>query len=248
MSAKSDGTGASNLGQAPSNRAPVSKVPTAPNGAHDRRFAKAKTRDQVAERWNEALACGEVPGGFWATLTHPKSDDALRVRAYEEVHMLSHQIGAGQRADLKRLSDAQIELAQLKRDFDGLRKRTGQQLEEREQLILELESRLRNSEAEHRRSAIRAGELSRQLMGQYRALVARCNGRFDHHDGGLEDNRQRLHSMLSSADAVVCVTDCVSHGASDRLKRFCKQHEKPYVFLRSSGISTFARALESVAR
>jgi len=86
------------------------------------------------------------------------------------------------------------------------------------------------------------GGLNR-LVGQYRELVARCNGRFEHYDGGIEDSRQRLDALLSSADAVVCATDAVSHDAYYRLKRFCKRSDKPHVFLRNSGLSSFARAL-----
>jgi hypothetical protein len=77
-------------------------------------------------------------------------------------------------------------------------------------------------------------------------MVTRCNGRFEHYDGGVEDNRQRLDSLLSSADAVVCATDSVSHDAYYRLKRFCKRHAKPHVFVRGSGISSFTRALYSM--
>ena len=82
-----------------------------------------------------------------------------------------------------------------------------------------------------------------RLIEHYRELVTRCNGRFEHYDGGLEDNRQRLDALLSSADAVVCATDSVSHDAYYRLKRFCKRNETPHVFLRNSGISSFTRAL-----
>ena len=76
--------------------------------------------------------------------------------------------------------------------------------------------------------------------------MSRCNGRFDHHDGGREDNRQRLEVMLGSADAVFCATDCVSHDAYLRLKRYCKRHRKPCFLLRSSGMGCFAQALAGI--
>jgi hypothetical protein len=311
-----------------------------------RRFARAKTLDQLTAAWHEGLARGEVPGALWATLTHAKCNDALMTLAFEEIHMLSHQIGAGQRADLKRLTEAEQELRTLQRDFDAAQKRQRRQLEERELRILQLEHELAEANQQRRDLAARetgfvhdiaelknsstqryverlttalfdherrlaglqqqaeameaaltsaekelsdlqaentelAAECSamerfiaqslnvcehcegpepednpdlggrrilcvggrNRLIEHYRELVTRCNGRFEHYDGGLEDNRQRLDALLSSADAVVCATDTVSHDAYYRLKRFCKRNEKPHVFLRGSGISSFTRAL-----
>jgi hypothetical protein len=79
-------------------------------------------------------------------------------------------------------------------------------------------------------------------------LVLRCNGRFEHHDGGLEDSRRRLETKLAAADAVICPTDCVSHDAYYRTKRLCKRHGKPCILLNGSGLSPFARALQSLAQ
>ncbi len=316
-----------------------------------RRYSKARSPEDLLALWSEALACGEVPGAFWALMTHPKADPSVMALAYEEVHMLSHQIGAGQRADLKRLSETRQELAQLRRDFDASQQRTKQQADSREREIQQLTHELRQREDEctqlrererdlserltasgldeHQRELRHLRERASQLqealsasesemavwrekhalaqseierlaglaqqreadcaalerlfqqaatppcedcpnegcearadlagrlvlcvggyrprLEQYRRLVASCNGRFDHHDGGLEDNQHRLESMLAAADAVVCATDFVSHTAYYRTKRFCKRFDKPHVLLGSSGVSAFARALEQVA-
>jgi hypothetical protein len=311
-----------------------------------KQFSRVKHADELATAWADGLARGDVPGAMWATLTHPLCDDALKSRVFEAVHMLSHQIGAGQRADLKRLSEVEHQLQTLQRDFDSAQKRLRRQLEAREQRIAELDRELATAQQErrllqasqsqmqHDLAALRAtatpGEVDRlaaelftseravaalrqqaealeaalasaerklaqaqaaetetaeacaamerfitqsleicdncaaadacgdpdlggrrilcvggrnQMIEHYRELVTRCNGRFEHYDGGKEDNRQRLDALLSSADAVVCATDSVSHDAYYRLKRFCKRTETPHVFLRSSGISSFARAL-----
>lgn len=82
---------------------------------------------------------------------------------------------------------------------------------------------------------------------QYRALVERWSGGFVHHDGGLEHNARRLHSLLGSADAVICETTHVSHGAYYVVKRFCKQHGKPCVLLKNSGLASFLSGLEAIA-
>lgn len=314
-----------------------------------RRFARARSREDLEALWQQVLDEGEVPGGFWALVTHPLSDAGLTNRAYEDIHMLSHQIGAGQRADLKKLQDARVALERLRKESSEQQHRHLQALEQRDRRLAtlqdqlasvqedlrvakarekelrtrlgrfedtSLEARLTDMErraraaerdAERLRSEVRmwkeacelASERSdtweRELVEQraqrealerlvipsasgcngctaaesltcpnlcgrrilcvggrshliehYREIVARCNGEFDHHDGGIEDKPQRLNAMLSSADVVICTIDCVSHDAYNRSKRFCKRSAKPCVLLRSSGVSTFARALEQV--
>lgn len=315
-----------------------------------RRYTKARDADALIALWSESLATGEVPGGLWALMTHPRADHRMLTLAYEDVHMLSHQIGAGQRADLKRLAETRMQLDQLQRDFDSLFTRTRRQRDlrdaeiralenavtrresdyaesrAREQALLEqlaqskpsdlrdriaaltgqtetldaeltqirgenLELRLaralaqREVEASERarlaaqaecraaerllaqsladrcdgcdiRECARRNDLDgrlvlcvggrKQLVEQYRVMVADCNGRFDHHDGGMEDNQHRLETMLASADAVICATDYVSHGAYYRTKRFCKRHEKPHILLGNSGVSAFALAIETL--
>jgi hypothetical protein len=315
-----------------------------------RRYAQARDAEALIALWGDSLASGDAPGGLWALMTHPYADQPVLTRAYEEIHMLSHQIGAGQRADLKRLAETRSQLEQLQGDFDSLYRRTRMQADVREARIRELETalarqerecvelrsserslreqlaarsiadlqeekallarqvetfgielaRLRNENealeraraeaqkdadaAEQARSTavaecraterLLAQRLSdqcdgcesqdcarrsnldgrlvlcvggrKQLVDQYRVMVSGCNGRFDHHDGGLEDSRQRLEAMLASADIVICATDYVSHGAYYRTKRFCKRHEKPHVLLGNSGVSAFALAIENL--
>lgn len=82
--------------------------------------------------------------------------------------------------------------------------------------------------------------------GQFRILVEHHNGRFLHHDGGREDSRQRLATILAQADAVLCPLDCVSHDAVNRVKRFCQSYTKPLVLLPRASLSAFARGLEQL--
>ncbi len=43
---------------------------------------------------------GDIPGAYWATLTHPESSDKLVQKAFADVHMMSHLMGATNCADL----------------------------------------------------------------------------------------------------------------------------------------------------
>ncbi len=85
------------------------------------------------------------------------------------------------------------------------------------------------------------------LIGHFRALIRRSNGELIHHDGGVDDSAGRLGRILGQADAVLCPVDCVSHGACLRAKRFCKRAAKPFVPLRSAGLSSFVGGLRRVA-
>ncbi len=81
----------------------------------------------------------------------------------------------------------------------------------------------------------------------FRMLVERYNGRFIHHDGGREDNRHHLNSILPRADAVLCPMDCVSHDAVRRIKQFCNRHSKPLIILPRGSLSAFAHGLARVS-
>ena len=46
---------------------------------------------------------GDIPGAYWAALSHPATNDALLREIFADVHMLSHFVGAANRADIRRL-------------------------------------------------------------------------------------------------------------------------------------------------
>ena len=77
-----------------------------------------------------------------------------------------------------------------------------------------------------------------------RALVENWNGRFLHHDGGLERSINELASAVTKADAVVFPTDCISHSAANKVKQLCHQNMKPFVPLRTSGVASFVSGLQ----
>ncbi|NBC47556.1 MAG: DUF2325 domain-containing protein [Gammaproteobacteria bacterium] len=325
-----------------------------------KRFAAAKSADALRALWHRALADGEVQGAFWAVMTHAFADVELRSQAFEDVHMLSHQIGAGLRADLAALAEARKALSHLRKETESESKRQARRLQKKneeveqlrervatlegiEQAYEETRERLRELEdgRELRRLRARVAELEQEndrqgrrladaelraealehgleaaeaevmsltaqvqeqtracealerlvgmgtapegcagddcdgcscnahpdrvldldLAGQrilcvggrsdlaprYRDLVQRCNGELIRHDGGLEDNRQRLEAVLASADAVICPADAVSHNAYALTKRFCKRMAKPCVLVSRSSVGAFAEALSALA-
>ncbi len=68
------------------------------------RFERIKTTDELLAFWKAHFENGEVAGPMWAALTHKAANDETRHAVYADVHMLSHQVGAGLAADAKRLA------------------------------------------------------------------------------------------------------------------------------------------------
>ncbi|WP_082488667.1 DUF2325 domain-containing protein [Duganella sp. Leaf61] len=84
-------------------------------------------------------------------------------------------------------------------------------------------------------------------VATYRELIEREGAQFSHHDGGLEDNANRLDASLAAADLVICQTGCISHSAYWRVKDYCKRNGKRCVFIDNPSISSLARGLEQAS-
>src|SRR5215467_15226748 len=78
-----------------------------------RQFAKAKDEAALSRLWDEAVKRGDIPGAYWAVLSHPAATDAIMRKAFGDVHMLSHMMGAANRADIRRLRRLEEENAAL---------------------------------------------------------------------------------------------------------------------------------------
>lgn len=95
-----------------------------------KRFERAKSDAEVVSLWRECLERGEVAGPMWAVLTHKAASPETRKRVYGDVHMLSHQIGAGQAADLRRLEWLQRQRGELLEENTRLRDEQQRQTEQ----------------------------------------------------------------------------------------------------------------------
>ena len=118
-----------------------------------RRFAAAKDGDALKAMWAAALDHGDVPGAYWAALTHPAATHVLVREIFGEVHMLSHLVGASNRADISRLRRLEADLAD--RDEKIVRQQT-----KLHQIATErdaLRERLRVAEVEARLAAAATG-------------------------------------------------------------------------------------------
>jgi hypothetical protein len=77
------------------------------------RYSRAKEPTDLIALWDESLKQGEIPGAYWAALTHPATTQDIINRVFGDVHMLSHLMGAANRADIRRLRQLETDNAAL---------------------------------------------------------------------------------------------------------------------------------------
>lgn len=79
------------------------------HGLFIKQFGRAKDENELRRLWEESAQRGDIPGAYWALLTHPGATEALVTKAFQHVHMLSHLVGAANRADIRRLRQLEEE-------------------------------------------------------------------------------------------------------------------------------------------
>jgi hypothetical protein len=104
-----------------------------------RRFAKASSAAEVRELWLEAFEQGDIPGGYWAVLTHPATDRPLVEDAFGQVHMLSHMVGSSSRIDITRLRTLERELGERDEKISRQETRLSESARERAELLRKVE-------------------------------------------------------------------------------------------------------------
>jgi hypothetical protein len=82
-------------------------------------------------------------------------------------------------------------------------------------------------------------------VSRYRGRIEKLGGRFEHHDGGIEDGIQALDARLGRADVVICQAACINHEAYHRVKRYCERTGTPCVYLDRPSLSRLDRALSA---
>ncbi|MET0089840.1 MAG: DUF2325 domain-containing protein [Candidatus Thiodiazotropha sp.] len=122
-------------------------------------FSQARDDTSLRQLWREFRDKGQIAGALWALMTHPSTSDALTREAYEEIHMLSHQIGASNRVDIKQLHALSQEVHTLKQQLARNTQKSAQTLAEKNQRIMDLKEQLAaGHEARQRLFHLESGE------------------------------------------------------------------------------------------
>ncbi|HEY6254373.1 MAG TPA: DUF2325 domain-containing protein [Xanthobacteraceae bacterium] len=152
-------------------------------------FAKAKDAAAVAALWEEALGRGDIPGAYWALLTHPATTDAMAKDVFGKVHMLSHLVGAANRADIRRLRQLEEDNTALAAKLERQQRQLRDGFLSRDESIRRLNGMLARAVSEDAAAAaFDAAEDSRALKD----ALAELGKRLAHETSARERLEQRL--------------------------------------------------------
>ena len=110
--------------------------------------AKAKDAAAVGAFWDDAAKRGDIPGAYWAVLTHPATTHEVVKRVFGEVHMLSHLVGAANRADIRRLRQLEEDNASLAAQIERQQRQLRDGFTARDETIRRLTDALARSAGE----------------------------------------------------------------------------------------------------
>ena len=107
-----------------------------------KKYSRARTEDEVRGQWLTDVKAGDIPGAYWATMTHPETSEDLVRQAFGYVHMLSHLVGAANRADIRQLQKLQDENSQLRQKIERQQGSFREEITRRDTMIQELQNAL----------------------------------------------------------------------------------------------------------
>ena len=113
-----------------------------------RQFARLADEAAVMAGWRRAMQSGDIPGAYWAVLTHPDVGPVGVRQVFGDVHMLSHLVGAANRADIRRLTALEAEQARLAAKLERAQTRLQEAVTTRDATIRHLSSLLATRIAE----------------------------------------------------------------------------------------------------
>jgi hypothetical protein len=105
----------------------------------------AKSAEELCRYWDGAVRRAEIPPAYWAVLTHPLATSVVVRHAFGDVHMLSHLVGAANRADIRRLHQIETEKAALEEKVARQQKHLHEAIVARDSALRELQATLTNA-------------------------------------------------------------------------------------------------------
>jgi hypothetical protein len=163
-------------------------------------FSKADTPETLLKQWNEALIGRDIPGAYWALLTHPRATDELARHAFGDVHMLSHLVGSANRADIHKLRELQERTAELEEKLERQQERLRDGILSRDARIRELGAALSARIERESEKAERLVDPSSEITALDR-LIADLGKQLDSETRRRERAERKLTELIAARAA-----------------------------------------------
>jgi Uncharacterized protein conserved in bacteria (DUF2325) len=176
-----------------------------------RQFGRANSDAEVRALWQEATQRGDIPGPYWALLTHPSASYGLVREAFGHVHMLSHLVGSANRADIRRLAELEDAKAALEAKVERQQAQLHSVITERDRTIQDLQTALSarigndgppvDDAADHATLQHLISALEHRLAGEARRRASLEN-RLAVAEQALEQERRERHAAQDREQAI----------------------------------------------
>jgi hypothetical protein len=169
------------------------------------RAAKLSCPDDLARLWGQALDGGDVAGTLWAVMSHPAVTEEIRKTVFQDVHMMSHQVGSAVHADLRTLAHLAEERASLEADLHRARERHRHELARRDSQLRQLRGNLDQALAEVRRLTAGLAQQERetaatQRLGELQEQLAEETERRRDNQRHLDEQARQLATARDSLE------------------------------------------------
>ncbi len=186
-----------------------------------KQYGKAKDEDALRRLWDESMRSSDIPGAYWALLSHPVATETIVKKAFQDVHMLSHLVGAANRADIRRLRQLEQENGALNEKLHRQQQQLRDGFTSRDETIRQLNALLaRQPSVEGSIADREGGQEDAACAGEEtsRNVVADLNRKL----GQETTRRERLEQRLSAISATMKKTAealQTAEGERDALRR-----------------------------
>lgn len=174
-----------------------------------RRFARESTEAGWLALWEAAREAGSVAPAFWALVSREDVPHTVKMRAYADVHMLSHLMGGENRKHLREKQELTRRLGDLTDRLARAERAEGEKLAERDARIKALEAEV---------AALRRAAPVPAPVRPAPATAARANTRTVRE---METLRRRVSTERARARA--------AEAEADRLRRLLDGLSRPAV-------------------
>jgi hypothetical protein len=167
------------------------------HGLPIKQYARAKDEATLRRMWDESMESGDIPGAYWALLSHPVATDAIVKKAFRDVHMLSHLVGAANRADIRRLRQLEEQNGALIEKLNRQQQQLRDGFTARDETIRRLNDMLIRR-AEHPADDEAANHSAGREIEAFRNAIAEVNRKVGQETARRERLEQRLSTMSAA--------------------------------------------------